>query len=112
MVGNIKDGNRKAVEAMDASQTRGEVGVGLANQAQTVIDSILASISRISEINNEIATAANSQSGAMLEITGSIDQVVQLSDHSVDVARQTALASDKLETLAVQLQHLIAQFKT
>ena len=112
MVTRIKDGNRQASEAMDASRARSEVGVKYSNQAQTVIDGIVASISRISDLNSQVLTATNAQAQAVEGITGSIDRALQLSEETVEVSHHASQASEKLEQLANDLRSLVAEFKT
>ncbi|MCK0506540.1 methyl-accepting chemotaxis protein [Aromatoleum anaerobium] len=112
MVGRIKEGNRQAVEAMNAGKARGETGVRYANQAQTVIDGILDSITRMSDLNGRILAAANSQNKAVEGISGSIDHALRLSDETVEVSRHAAQASEKLERLAGEMRRLTEEFKT
>lgn len=112
MVANIKEGNRKAVEAMDDGKKRSEISVDYANQAQKVIDGIVDSITRISQLNEQISNAANLQSRSVGGITSNIDNAVRLSDETVEVSRQTSQASENLEKLAVHLKQHIELFKT
>jgi len=97
---------------MAAGKSSSEVGVRYANQAQSVIDGIMESISRISHLNAQIATSANEQSRAVTAISDNITEVVGNANQTAEVSRQTAQASEGLERLAGQMQHLVGQFKS
>ena len=112
MVVRIKEGSGRAVDAMAAGKSSSEVGVRYANQAQSVIDGIMESISRISHLNAQIATSANEQSRAVTAISDNITEVVGNANQTAEVSRQTAQASEGLERLAGQMQHLVGQFKS
>lgn len=112
MVLRIKDGNGKAVEAMNEGKEKSEISVRYANQAQTVIDGILDSITRISDLNSQILVAANSQTEAVEGISGSVNQALHLSEETVEVSHNTSAAGKKLDSLARQMKSLAEEFKT
>ena len=112
MVVRIKEGTSRAVDAMEAGKSSSEVGVRYANQAQAVIDGIMQSITRISQLNAQISVAAQEQTRAVSAISDNINDVVGNANQTAEVSRQTSQASEGLEHLATQMQHLVSQFKS
>ncbi len=111
MVVRIKEGSRRAVEAMDAGKSSSDIGVNYANQAQSAIEGIMASITRISQMNAHISKAASEQDSAVSAIADNINDVVGNAKQTAEVSRQTSQASEGLESLAEQLHQLVVQFK-
>lgn len=111
MIEKLQSGSRLAVKAMDASSKQAELSVEQANTAGSALQTITESVSLISDMSTQIATAAEEQSTVADEINRNITSVSDLGTQTSAGAHQTTATSEELARLAVSLQELIAQFK-
>ncbi|MCG8099098.1 MAG: methyl-accepting chemotaxis protein, partial [Candidatus Thiodiazotropha taylori] len=68
-------------------------------------------MSEISEMNTQIASAAEEQSSVTEEINRSIVSINEVSEQSATGAQQTTQASADVAKLAEQLKSLVERFK-
>ena len=111
MIDKLQSGSRDAVQVMENSRKQAAVSVEQANAAGTALQSITESVSLISDMNTQIATAAEEQSSVAEEINRNITSVNNLGTQNAASAHETTATSEELARLAVGLQELIAQFK-
>jgi methyl-accepting chemotaxis protein len=112
MIEALQQGSSEAVKAMDSSQNQSKRSVAQAEQAKDSLEAIVQAITTISDMNIQIATAANEQSSVANEINQNIVNINQVVDQTADGMQQTQMASQGLSELANNLQLLIKQFKT
>ena len=111
MIEQLQSGAQQAVTAMTSSQEKAQVTVEQATSAGSSLQTITEKVATISQMNIQIATAADEQSKVSDEINQNIVEISSVAEQSADGANQTAIASGQLSDLAKQLQDLIAQFK-
>lgn len=111
MIDKLQSGSRDAVQAMESSRKQAAVSVEQANAAGTALQSITESVSLISDMNTQIATAAEEQSSVAEEINRNITSVNNLGTQNAASAHETTATSEELARLATGLQELITQFK-
>ena len=111
MIEKLQKGSQDAVQAMDDSQSQAAVSVEQANNAGTALQKITNSVSLISDMNTQIATAAEEQSSVAEEINKNIISVNNLGTQNSAAAHESTATSEELARLATGLQELIAQFK-
>ncbi len=111
MIEKLQSGSRDAVQVMDCSRKQAAVSVEQANAAGTALQSITESVSLISDMNTQIATAAEEQSSVAEEINKNIISVNNLGTQNAAAAHETTATSEELARLATGLQDLITQFK-
>ena len=97
---------------MNSSREMAGSGVEQVTRAGAALGNINRAVTVISELSDQIATAAEEQSAATNEINRNITNISQLSEHNSDGARQTAAASEELTDLVERLQGLVGQFRT
>jgi methyl-accepting chemotaxis protein len=68
-------------------------------------------VNSILHLNTQIASAAEEQSVVSEEINRNLVKINQMTEHASDGSSQTAVASEQLAQLAVNLQGLVLQFK-
>ena len=111
MIVRLQGGAQNAVQVMEQGREKAQKGVEQANEAADALDAITRAVTSISEMNNQIASAAEEQSSVAEEMNKSIISISQVSEQTAEGARQTTNSSDELAKLATQLQELISQFK-
>lgn len=111
MIDKLQSGSREAVQVMESSRKQATQSVEQANIAGTALQSITEAVSHISDMNTQIATAAEEQYSVAEEINRNITSVNDLGHRITSGANETTGASEELARLAAGLQSLISQFK-
>ena len=111
MIERLQSGARDAVTAMEKGREQTESAVGQAASAGDALSSITRAVGSISDMNTQIATAAEEQSAVAEEINRNIATINTVADQAADAAAQTATASEEMSGYATELQSLVARFK-
>ena len=111
MISKLQHGADNAVKVMSNGKEMTQTGVEQAASAGQAMQKINTAVTRISEMNAQIASAAEEQSSVTEEINRSIVSINNVSEQSAAGAQQTSLASDDLAKLADQLKTLVDRFK-
>jgi methyl-accepting chemotaxis protein len=111
MIQRLQGSAQQAVEAMHSSQTRAKESVAQAAKAGTSLSSITTAVATISDMNLQIASAAEEQSGVAEEMNRNIIAIRDVAEQTAKGATQTATASEEMSRLASELQMLVSQFK-
>ncbi len=111
-IARLQNGARNAVQAMGQGRLQAEQSVNQARAAGQRLAAISEAIATISDMNNQIATAAEEQSTVANEITSRVANISQISDQTTTVAEATAGAGAKLQSLAKELQTVVDRFRT
>ena len=111
MVDQLQNGARESVAVMVTSREKATKTVEQANAAGTALHSITESVSLISDMNTQIATAAEEQSSVADEINRNITSINDLGKETAAGANETSSSCEELAQLAVSLQNLIDRFK-
>ena len=111
MIERLQSGANNAVKAMEAGQTQARKGVEQASLAGASLETITKSVTTISDMNMQIASAAEEQSSVADEINRNIATISQSADNTAHGSQQTAIAGDELARLAAELRELVGHFK-
>ncbi|TQV80057.1 methyl-accepting chemotaxis protein [Exilibacterium tricleocarpae] len=111
MIESLQSGSLEAVKAMSNSENTTERTVSKAEEAGQSLTSIVSSITAISDMSIQIASAAEEQSAVAAEIDRSIVMIATLTNQSYEEIENTSLSSRELEELSISLGELVAQFK-
>lgn len=106
----IQNDTDRAVQSMQAGSSEVEAGVALANQAGESLQQIVVSVQNVTDMIQHIATAAEEQTNAGRDITSNLESVAVLTRQTADSAQQSSGATNDLNELAQELQHLAAGF--
>lgn len=111
MIEHLQMGSANAVKVMGASRNRAQDGVTQVARAGTTLDSITRAVATISDMNGQIASAAEEQSSVAEEINRNVVTVSLVAEQTSVGAQHTAATSEELARLAEQLQALVGQFR-
>ena len=111
IIERLQSGASEAVAAMDQSRGRAEGCVQDASKAQTVLADIAEAVSRINDMNAQIASAAEEQSAVADEVNRNVINIRGVSDQTSSETRKVAEIGESIEQAAESLQGILAQFK-
>lgn len=111
MIEKLQSGAGRAVEVMEQGREGAHASVDQAKRAGESLAAITQAVSAISDMNTQIATAAEEQSAVSEEINQNVVNIRRLSEQAHQGAEQTADSSKDLARLSDQLQSLVGQFR-
>ncbi|AHF04631.1 methyl-accepting chemotaxis protein [Marichromatium purpuratum 984] len=111
MVERLQQNADHAVEAMHTGRVKARDSVSQTGEAGRSLETISASVQRISDMTNQIASAAEQQSTVTEEINRNITNIADSIETTLGGSEQVAQASEQVAQLAAQLHHLMARFK-
>jgi len=111
MIERLQGGAKEAVQVMETGQSQAQASVEQAAKAGASLELITQAVATISDMNTQIAGAAEEQTAVAEDINRNIVSITQIAEQSAQGSQQTASASGELARLAVQLQEMVAQFK-
>jgi methyl-accepting chemotaxis protein len=112
MIEGLQGGTREAVKDMQASAAITLESVEQAEQAGQSLADITASVARIRDGNQEVASAVEQQSQAAEAITLSVVQIRDVTERTVEQTRRSAATSEQLAALAHQLTNPVSKLHT
>jgi methyl-accepting chemotaxis protein len=110
-INQFQKGTAEVVETVSRSRDRAQSGIEKVSESGSILDSIYENISHISDMNTQVATAAEEQSYASEEINRNVVRVNELAHICRDQATQAAEASSELAQLGADLQGTVQRFK-
>ena len=111
MIEKLQAGSREAVRVMESSRSTTQMTVEKASEAAESLGKIVDAVNIISDMNRQIATAAEEQSVVAQEIDKSIVQISGLTDSSAEQTSHVSNASARLHQLSNSLSELVKRFK-
>lgn len=111
MIGSLQSKARDSVRVMEVSQQKASASVGQATGTGEALDAITARVGRISDMNTQIATAAEEQSLVADEINKNVLNIKQIAEDATANADQLSSAGASLAQLARELSSMVASFK-
>ncbi len=111
MIERLQSGAQEAVDVMQVGKAAGEQTVDKANAAEVSLDEITQSISTISNMATQIASAVEEQTAVSEDINRSITAIVEIADITSKDTAETNEASENLTRLCGELQAQVSRFK-
>jgi len=111
MIQSLQADSNSAVTAMRSGLDQVQVNVEQANSSQQALDATVETISSISDMNDQVATAAEEQSVVVREITQSTNDLKVLSDRSSERTTELNNISSSLRDLSGNLSGMVAEYK-
>ncbi len=112
MIERLQGGAREAVTAMRDGQSQAQTSVDQAAQAGVALEAITRAVASITDMNHQIAHAAQQQGEVAEEIDRNLANITQVALQSAEGARELGSASRRLGQLAEQLRGLVGHFQT
>ncbi|MCG8494686.1 MAG: methyl-accepting chemotaxis protein [Enterobacterales bacterium] len=111
MIERLQSGAQEAVDVMEVGKAAGEETVNKANAAESSIDEITMSISTISDMSTQIASAVEEQTAVSEDINRSITAIVEIAEVTAKDTVETNEASTRLTELCGELRNRVERFK-
>ncbi len=107
----LQAGTRDVVGAMNSSHRQAQGGVEQVSQAATALQRIGQAVTVITDMNLQIASAAEEQSAVAEEINSNVATIRDVTESLSGQANESARVSQSLNSLANQQQGLMDQFR-
>lgn len=111
MIDQLQIEAQNAVTAMGASHAVTARGVKSADTATNVLAGIALSITDISDMNTQVATATEEQSTVVHTINQNIEEINGINELTTATAQELADSSQQLNALSQRLDQLVGAFK-
>lgn len=111
VIQRMQDGSQQAVDVMKQGQDQASLSVDQARRAGEALKAINASVTRINDMNTQIATTAEEQSVVAAEINRNFDRITHSANLAEHEARKITESSNALDGLASVLGTAVKQFK-
>lgn len=111
MIEQLQERARKAVAVMETSSEKAKEGVAQASQTGDALQKITLAVSKINEMNVQIASAAEQQSAVAEEINKTVSNITRLAHDTAGGAEETSKASSNLNSTSLMLKNIVERFK-
>ncbi|TVP87985.1 MAG: methyl-accepting chemotaxis protein [Pseudomonadaceae bacterium] len=111
MIERLQQGARDTVKVMEQSRARTEQSVEQAEEADAALNAITQAVSVISDMNTQIASAAEQQSAVAEDVHRNVTSIDEVAKSVAKGAEEASQASAGLTKLAEHQRRLINQFK-
>lgn len=111
IIEGLQNRTQNAVSVMDSGLEITAQTVAKANQTGDSLEQIVSAISLITDMNVQIAAAAEHHTAAAEDIDRSVVHISQLSDEAANSTQHTAEESRNLARLGEELRALVGQFR-
>lgn len=110
-IDNLREGTHDLSQSMQQSNDQAHRSVEQTRQALQVLDQIRKAVGTITDMNTQIACAAEEQSSVAEEISRNVEAVNEVVSELSEQAEQSSAISQQLNVLAVGQQTLLGRFK-
>jgi len=110
-IGALLEGSKKAVNAINSSQSKTVESVELAQNIHQKVGEIVDMVSNAKDLNMQIATASKEQSSTADEINRNIVSIAELSGDTERGADQSQVQIDEIHKSSSELEVLVEKFK-
>lgn len=111
MIAKLQEDAASSVAAMETSSEKTEQTKLHAQQADQALAKITDAISRLNDVNAQIATSSEQQSKVSEELNQGILNIVNISEENANNSKQVLNSAAALDEVRTQLNALAAQFK-
>ena len=111
VIERIQSGTRGVVETTHTSQSQAQTNAGQIHQAAQALNKISDAVTVISDMNLQIASAAEQQSAVAEEVNRNVSAIRTVTETLTEQATESAAVSSQLNALATQQMKLMDQFR-
>ncbi|KGY12542.1 chemotaxis protein [Vibrio tubiashii] len=102
---------KEANQFMQSNLALAEDSRSYSEQLREAFTSITSSVTLISDMNTQVATASEEQSGVTQDISQNVSQTFDIVNHNVSGIQESKKASEELASLAIKQKDLLSFFK-
>lgn len=111
MIEQLQGKAKEAAEVMRTGCEQAQHSTEQTAKAKEALESIVGSVSRVTDMNSQIATATEEQSVVVNEVNQNVSGISVVSRQTAEGAIRTAATSELLSKLVAELQETTRQFK-
>jgi methyl-accepting chemotaxis protein len=111
MIENLQSGARNAVDVMESGRNQAQHSVEQATEAGRALETIASMVAAITDMNVQIASAAEEQTAVADEINRNVVNINEATSAIAEGANEAEAAGDHLVALSNGLNDLVSQFK-
>ncbi len=111
IIERLQSQSSKAADMMQDSQQRAQSAVSETAAADSVLNRIVDSVTMITDMSQQIATAAEEQSQVAMEMDRSITNITGIAEKTLSDATETVHAATEIHAQMDHLRQLIARFR-
>ena len=112
IIERLQSQSRKAAHMMEQSRTQAQSSVEHTGAAGSALDLIVQSVATITDMSNQIATAAEEQSHVAEEMDRSITNIAGVAEQTTRSAGETMHATEDIHEQMDKLRELVSRFRT
>ncbi len=112
IIERLQNQSRKAAQMMEQSRTQAQSSVEHTGMAGSALDRIVQSVATITDMSNQIATAAEEQSHVAEEMDRSITNIAGVAEQTTRSAGETMHATEEIHDQMDKLRELVSRFRT
>ena len=110
MIERLQNGTQSAVSAMTQGHSQAEATVDHAKRAGEALDAIANGVVTITDLNESMASAAQSQNGLADEVQQRVEKIQSLAEQSAQQSRRGAAATEEVSRRSSDLANKIGMF--
>ena len=111
MITTLQGGARDAVAVMEEGRVQAQASVEQAALAGESLGAITEAVTRINDMNNQIASAAEEQSAVSEEVNRNVVAISDVADETAAGAEQTSQSGRELQRLAETLSGMVERYR-
>lgn len=111
MIASLKQGVQSAVQAMERGSNQMGETLGMAAQTRDALGEIQQMVSKVMDMNFQIASATEEQSSVMDEVNRNVSELNSLTEEGAALSASVTAAGHELDQVAQQLSGRVRQFK-
>ncbi|SEO50183.1 methyl-accepting chemotaxis protein [Aquisalimonas asiatica] len=111
MIERVQKGTGDTVTVIEQSRAQTQTVVDQTRNAGEALQGIATAVGRITEMNTQIASAAEEQSSTAEEINRNVDTINSVAEESSEGVQSGRRASEELARLSSELQDLVSEFR-
>jgi methyl-accepting chemotaxis protein len=112
IIEKLQSQSQEAAEIIAQSQEQARLSVKETDEAGEALDRIVIAVATITDMSNQIATAAEEQSQVAEEVDRSITRIASVAESTTAEATETVVTAEEISDEMRELRKLIAQFHT
>jgi len=100
----------ETAELIEGSVGKTEHGSQIAGQTAKALQGIVSSITKVTDLVQEIAASSNEQAQGISQINQGLTQIDQGVQHNTSTSEETAAAAEEMSSQAAYLQNMLSRF--